>query len=647
MKFSRVYKEFIMKKVKELTLEEKLRLLCGHGNWHTEDFEGRLERVRMTDASMGIRMPLNPNEWQDERPSIAYPSMQMLANTWNTEVVREYAECVGVNIKRDPLCGRNFEYLSEDPFLAGVMGREYISAMQEEGAGTCVKHFCANNSEINRRQQTSDVDERVLREIYYKPFEIACEAKPVSLMCSYNRINGVRAAEYKKGFDVLKKEFGFDGIIISDWDAVRDRTASANAGLGLEMPFHKDHYEQLVADYKTGKLSDETLDELAGQVLEFVARCKKLQKGKKRKYTQEERIAFTQRAEEDGIVLLKNNGILPLAKKKKLAICGWYARPCAYEWNKNPELLSGGGSARVIRLTPMFDMKELLEKEYGDILYEPAFTDDGVNDTFMVPGAAVQNAAERDVNLVFAGTGARVESEGNDRKTMKLTPAQERTILDTASANPNTVVVLFAGAPVDMSAWLDKVAAVVWAGFPGERGGEAIANILTGKVCPSGKLSETFPKTYDVTPTATEYRDSQVTRYQEGLDVGYRYYDRHPSYGGLNARTDGKSVTIRFEIKNEGTRAGKEVAQVYIRPCMPMVYRPVKELKGFVKAEVKAGEKKGAEVILGKSAFAYWSSAKDCWTADDGIYEILIGASAQDIRLTCKTKLMNGKFEIL
>lgn len=254
-------------------------------------------------------------------------------------------------------------------------------------------------------------------------------------------------------------------------------------------------------------------------------------------------------------------------------------------------------------------MKELLEKEYGDILYEPAFTDDGVNDTFMTPGAAVQNAAERDVNLVFAGTGARVESEGNDRKTMKLTPAQERTILDTASANPNTVVVLFAGAPVDMSAWLDKVAAVVWAGFPGERGGEAIANILTGKVCPSGKLSETFPKAYDVTPTATEYRDSQVTRYQEGLDVGYRYYDRHPeavqfpfgyglsytkfSYGGLNARTDGKRVTIRFEIKNEGTRAGKEVAQVYIRPCMPMVYRPVKELKGFVKAEVKAGESKG------------------------------------------------------
>ena len=667
-----------MKTVNKLTAEEKLRLLCGHGNWHTEDFEGRLERVRMTDASMGIRMPLNPNEWQDERPSIAYPSMQMLANTWNTEVVRAYAECVaddcldagadvvlgpGVNIKRDPLCGRNFEYLSEDPFLAGVMGREYISAMQGEGAGTCVKHFCANNSEVNRRQQTSDVDERVLREIYYKPFEIACEAKPVSLMCSYNRINGVRASEYKKGFGVLREELGFDGLIVSDWDAVRDRTASANAGLGLEMPFQKEHYEQLVADYKAGKLPDETLDALAGQVLEFVARCKKLQEGKKRKFTQEERIAFTQRAEEEGIVLLKNDGVLPLAKGKTLSMCGWYARPCAYGWNQNPELLTGGGSARVIRLTPMFDMKALLEKEYGEILYEPAFADDGVNDSFMNPVEAVRNAAVCDVNLVFAGTGARVESEGNDRKSMKLTPVQERTILDTAAVNPNTVVVLFAGSPVDMSAWIGSVAAVVWAGFPGERGGEALCNILTGRVCPSGKLSETFPKTYDVTPAASEYRDSQVTRYREGLDVGYRYYDRHPeavqfpfgyglsyttfSYSDLKAETDGARVILRFGLKNEGTVAGKEAVQVYVRPCAPMVYRPVKELKGFIKAEIGAGEKKEIGIALEMSAFAYWSAAREAWTADDGVYEILVAASAQDVRLACRVKIENAKLLVL
>ena len=665
-------------KKEQLTTEEKLRLLCGKGNWRTEDFDGKLEHVRMTDASMGVRMPMNQNEWQDEAPSVAYPSMQMLANTWDKETVRAYAECVaddcldagadvllgpGVNIKRDPLCGRNFEYLSEDPFLAGTLGREYVAALQGEGVAACVKHFCANNSETNRRQQTSDLDERVLREIYYKPFEIVCEAKPASIMCSYNRINGVRASEYRKGFDVLRREYGFDGIVISDWDAVKDRTASANAGLALEMPFHRENYEQLVAGYRAGKLSDKTLDELSGQVLSFVERCKALQKGKSRKHSKEERIAFTQRAEEEGIVLLKNSGVLPLKQGSRLSMCGWYARPCAFAWSKNPELISGGGSGRVIRLTPMFDMKELLEGEFGEIAYEAAFSDDSVNDTFMDQGAAVRNAAACDVNLVFAGTGAHIETEGRDRTSMRLAAAQERTILDTAAVNPNTVVVLFAGAPIDMSAWLDKVAAVVWAGFPGERGGEALVNILTGRVCPSGKLSETFPVSYEDTPAFHAYGDSQVTRYEEGLDVGYRWYDRHPrgvqfpfgfglsytqfAYHGLSIKTDGERVVVQYGIKNTGTYDAKEVSEVYVRPVMPMVYRPMKELKGFEKTFVKAGGEAKAEVILDKCAFAYWSTATDAWTVDDGVYEIVVAASAQDVRLVGKVKVSDGKISVL
>ncbi len=661
-----------------LTKEEKLRLLCGKGNWRTEDFDGKLVNVRMTDASMGVRMPMNQNEWQDEAPNVSYPSMQMLANTWDKETARTYAACVaddcldagadvllgpGVNIKRDPLCGRNFEYLSEDPFLAGTLGREYVFGLQGEGAAACVKHFCANNSEINRRQQTSDVDERVLREIYYKPFEMACEAKPLSVMCSYNRINGVRASEYKKGFDALYNELGFDGIIISDWDAVKDRTASANAGLALEMPFRKENYDGLVEGYKAGKLPDETLDALSDRVLTFVERSKKLQEGKTRKYTKEERIAFTQRAEEEGIVLLKNNGVLPLKAGSKLSMCGWYARPCGFEWSKNPELVVGGGSGRVIRLTPMFDMKELLEEKFGEIAYEYAFSDTGVVDGFMDQAAAVSNAGESDINLVFAGTGSRVESEGGDRTSMRLSAVQERTILDTAEVNPNTVVVIFAGAPVDMSAWLDKVAAVVWAGFPGERGGEALVNILTGAVCPSGKLSETFPKTYEDTPVYCEYRDSQVTRYNEGLDVGYRWYDRHPAgvqfpfgfglsyttfvYDGLCLETDGERVKVRYNIKNIGKYDAKEVSEVYVRPISPMVYRPLKELKGFEKTFVKAGSSENVEVVLERSAFAYWSTAKDCWTVDDGVYEIDVGASAQDIRLVGKVKVKNGELSVL
>lgn len=666
------------KTLKDLTAEEKLRLICGKDCWHTCDFEGKLPYVRVTDASMGIRMPVNPESWDGVKPSVSYPSLQMLAHTWDLDTVKTYAECVaddcldygadillgpGVTIKRSPLCGRNFEYFSEDPYLAGTLAKQYISALQSEGAGACVKHFCCNNLEYNRLQQSSEVDDRTLREIYYKPFEIACEAKPVSLMSSYNRINGVFGSEYKKGYDILRNEYGFDGLIMSDWDAVRDRTKAAQAGCDLEMPYHPEHFDALVDDFKAGKITEEEINICAQRVLDLVYRCKEMQEGKKRKRTQEERIAFTQKAEEEGIVLLKNNDVLPLKKGQSISMCGWFARPCAYD-RKKPELISGGGSGWVERITPMFDMLEIMQRVHGGKLsFEPAFSDDGVDSSFMNPGNAVDNAAESDVNIVFAGTGAHLESEGGDRQKMTLCDAPVRTILDTAAVNKNTVVVLFAGAPIDMSEWINEVAAVVYVGFPGERGGEAIANVLTGKVNPSGKLTETFPLRYEDAPASKGYLDSKVTRYEEGLDVGYRYYDTYDvpvqfpfgfglsysefEYKNLSLKAAGETLEVNFEIENASGIDGKEVSEVYVRAMSSYIYRPYKELKGFVKTLVKAGKTEKVQVVLGKRAFEYWSVSENCWNIEDGIYEIIVGASVADEKLSAKIKIKDGEISVL
>ena len=659
-----------MKTVQNLTTEEKIRLICAKGFWNTEDLEGKLPSLTVSDGPVGVRkVAVDENGRQYDLPSVAYPAIQCLANSWSEELARGIGEALaddclekqvdillapGVNIKRHPLNGRNFEYFSEDPYLAGTLAKEYIEGLQDCGVGACLKHYYANNLEYNRLEQSSDVDERTLREIYLKPFEIACKARPVSAMCAYNRINGVYASENEKGFRILRGEFGFDGAIFSDWGAVRDRTAAAKAGLDIEFPFDQGNYEKLVADHKAGAISEAELNACAQRILDLIERCKKMSVEKKPKTSVEERLAVAQRIAEEGIVLLKNDGVLPLKKEQSVAVSGEFAAPSKFA------KIAGGGSSMVQWRGELFNIAEKLQKrQKGAVVYERAFWEKGIDSFGQKPHRALYHAAKSDVSIVCVGTGAEIECEERDRASLRLPVWEEEMILRLAERNENSVVILFAGSAVDMSAWQDRVKGIVLAGFCGERGADALVQILTGEVNPSGKLAETFPVHFEDTPVCGQFCSPCVALYGEGLNVGYRYYDRYGGaafpfgyglsysrfeYADLDVEAQGGRLFVRCGVKNVSERDGKEIVQLYVRPLDSFVYRPEKELKGYQKIALKAGEEREAAFTLQKDAFAYWSTAVDGWRVDDGLYEILIGASSQDIRLKAMVEYKDGMF---
>lgn len=658
--------------VKDLTVQEKLRLICGQDCWHTVSLGGKLPQITVSDGPNGLR-----TEQTDENgktytiPAVAYPSIQLLANTWSTESAHCMGACLaddclerdvdillapGVNIKRHPLNGRNFEYFSEDPVLAGEMAKAYIEGVQGGGVGACLKHFCCNNLEYDRLHQSSDVDDRTLHEIYYAPFVIACKAKPVSVMCSYNRVNGTYASEYKLGFDYLRRECGFDGAIFSDWDAVRDRAAAARAGLDLEMPFNQGNYDRLCADYRAGKLPDEELDACAQRVIDLVYRCKEMRESARVHTTEAERAAAARQIAAEGMVLLKNDGVLPLESGSAVMVGGCYAKP------DTSDMIRGGGSACVVR-KDTFDLPARLAERGFSVRYEGAFRYDGVNSNVQNARTALEYAAESDVAIVCVGTGAPYEYEAGDRKTMRLQEVQERAITEIAAQCGRTIVVIFAGAAVETGAWADKVQAIVFAGFPGAGGDEALADLLIGKIDPSGKLSETFPRSLEDVPAVRAYRCAGVTRYAEGLDVGYRYFDTYDvpvqfpfghglhyasyAYADLKCMPKGDGLEISYAIQNTSEREGKEVSQVYVRERTPLVYRPKKELKAFAKTFVCAGKNKTVTHFLDMSAFAHWSVSQNRWEVTDGVYEVLVGASSADIRLRAKLRITDGKIQVI
>ena len=661
MKTLKQGKTSIVCSIEKLTLEEKLKLLTGErDSWGTYTANGKLKQLMLIDGPNGVRKETKQGSQRITQKATAMPVVAVLANTWSREAA--YLEgqtiaddCIeqgvdillapGVNIKRTPLCGRNFEYFSEDPYLSGELAKEYIQGVQTKGIGVSLKHYCANNREADRMYQSSEVDERTLREIYLPAFEKALEAEPWTVMCSYNPINGVYASENKYLLDdVLRKEFGFNGMVMSDWDAVHNEPRRIRAGCDLRMPYDCDSYADLKNAYEAGEITEQEIDVCVTRILELI---EKSQNERKRiSTTPAERHANAVKIAEEGIVLLKNEGNLLPLKSGKTLIAGEFAV-------KSP--LGGGGSSLVNTGFVQQDLATLLRDRLdskAEISYcrRTHIYPNSVNWGFE---ATYREAYDNDNVILCVGNDARIEAEGYDRVGLKLTPDQEAFIKNTAKVNKNVIVVVYAGSAIDMSAWIDDVKAVIFAGFLGEAANEALANVLTGKVVPSGKLAETFPLNVNDTPMGTETGNGFTEWYKEGIFVGYRYYDSNRkdvlfpfgyglsyadfTYDDLKIRKISETdYEISYNITNNSDFAAKEISQVYVKDVFSMVLRPEKELKGFSKDEIGPHETKRVSVVLDARSFAYYNVSLKRWHVENGAFEILVGSSSRDIRLSAR-----------
>lgn len=648
--------------IAQMTLEEKAALCTGAGPWTTTPVE-RLGIPQMTvaDGPHGVRRLEDLHSLVTASlPATCFPTAACMAATWDVDLIHEVGqaiadECIalnvdvilgpGVNIKRTPLCGRNFEYYSEDPFLAGEMAVGFIRGVQSRGVGTSLKHFAANNQEYQRSTINAEVDERTLREIYLPAFEAAVkEAGPWTVMCSYNRLNGTFTSQNDWLLTrVLKREWGFEGLVVSDWGAVHDRVKAMQAGLDLEMPGPRPRRVQAVVDaVRSSALDESQLDESVRRILEIVFKAAESPKGGT--FDIDRHHALARRVAAEGIVLLKNDGVLPLKIPGRIAVIGRSAKVAYYQ---------GGGSSH-INPTRLDSPYEELQKLAGDsiLTYSEGYPEGDSYDQALID-AAVEAARSAQVALLYIALPDSKESEGYDRADLELTSPQVALINAVAAAQPQTVVVLNSGAPVVMSEWIDRAAAVIEAWMMGQAGGGAIADVLFGVVNPSGKLAETFPLRLVDTPAYINYPgEGGVVRYGEGIFVGYRYYDTRkmpvllPFGHGLSYTTfeyrnprlssqsfrDVDGLTVSVDVTNTGDLAGKEVVQVYIHDRKSKLARPPKELKCFAKVDLKPGETKTVTMTLDFRAFAYYHPAYGQWVTEDGEFDILIGASSADIR---------------
>jgi beta-glucosidase len=651
--------------VAEMTLEEKALLLSGDGWWHTHAVERlQIPVVSISDGPHGLRK-VEGAGLPTSVPATCFPTASALASSWDTELIREVGvalaeECQahdvqillgpGVNMKRSPLGGRNFEYFSEDPLLAGKMAAAYIQGVQSQGVGTSLKHYAANNQEFERMVTSSNLDERTLHELYLPAFEIAVkEARPWSVMAAYNPVNHVYATENSFLLrDVLRTRWGFEGFVVSDWGAVHDGVAAVNAGLSLEMPGSGDyHRNKVVEAVRAGRVPASKLDEVVVPLLAIILKADDHRRPGVT-FDAEAHDVLARRAAAESMVLLKNAGnLLPLDVKqiKSIAVIGTFAKRPRYQ---------GAGSSQVnpTRISTAYDeLMKLLDKR-AVIRYAAGYTEEGATSDELI-GEAIQQAKATEVAILFAGLPGSYESEGFDRSSLDLPAGHSQLIEAVSSVQPNLAVVLMNGSAVTMP-WVGKVRGIVESWLAGQAGGGAIADLLTGRVNPSGKLSETFLARLEDTPSYPDFPGrNREANYGEGIFMGYRYYDARklpplfPFGFGLSYTTFAYSdlrvspaaimytqnVTVQAKIKNTGHVAGQEVMQLYVREQRPKVVRPEKELKAFTKVSLQPGEERIVSLQLETRDFAYYDVMRHDWVVNPGKFEILVGASSQDIRL--------------
>lgn len=649
--------------VSQMTLEEKAGLCSGLDFWHTKPVERLgVPSVMVSDGPHGLRKQDEKADHlgvNDSIKAVCMPAACATASSFDRDLMGRMGQAIGdscqheklgvvlgpaVNIKRSPLCGRNFEYFSEDPYLAGEMSAAYINGVQSKNVGTSIKHFAANSQEHRRMSSSSNADERTLREIYFPAFEISVrKAQPWTVMCSYNRINGVYASENPWLLtDVLRGEWGFKGYVMSDWGAVSDRVAGVAAGLDLEMPSSGGiNDRKIVAAVKSGELDEKIVDQACERILEINYRY--LDNARpETPWDQEADHQLSARIAEECMVLLKNDGILPLNKTDEVAFIGEFAAKPRFQ---------GGGSSHInaFRTTSAVEAAQGLPVTYvqGYSAARDMATDEMIAE-------AVQAAKAAKVAVVFAGLPDAYESEGYDRAHMAMPACQNRLIEAVAGANPNTVVVLHNGSPVEMP-WLGKVKAVLEAYLGGQAVGIAAVRLLYGDANPCGHLAETFPVKLSDNPSYLYYGgEGDEADYREGVFVGYRYYDKkempvlfpfgfglsYTTFACSNLRlsgakiTDQETLTATVTVTNTGSRAGKTVVQLYVGDRESTVLRPIRELKGFEKVELQPGESRDVTFTLDKRAFAYWNAAIHDWHVETGAFTIEVGQSSRDIEVS-------------